>query len=47
VKTAVVTGAASGIGRAIALRLLADDWKVVGVDVDAAGLDRLMQDSSG
>lgn len=45
-KTAVVTGAASGIGRAIALRLLRDGWCVVGVDVDAGGLDRLLQDSS-
>jgi len=46
VKSAVVTGAASGIGRAIAVRLLADGWRVVGVDIDAEGLDRLMQDSA-
>lgn len=45
-KTAVVTGAASGIGRAIAVRLLADGWRVVGVDVDAKGLGRLMQESA-
>lgn len=34
---AVVTGAASGIGRAIAERLLADGWRVSGLDIaDAA-----------
>lgn len=38
-RSVIVTGAASGIGRAIAGRLVADGWKVVGVDRDAAGLD--------
>jgi NAD(P)-dependent dehydrogenase (short-subunit alcohol dehydrogenase family) len=37
-RTAVVTGAGGGIGRAIALRLSAGGWPVVGLDLDAAGL---------
>ena len=32
-KSAIVTGAASGIGRATAERLLRDGWRVVGVDL--------------
>lgn len=38
---AVVTGAASGIGRAVSSRLVAERWVVVGVDVNESGLDEL------
>jgi len=37
--TAVVTGSSSGIGRAVARRLLADGWAVVGVQRGAADID--------
>ncbi len=37
-RTAVVTGAAMGIGKAVAARLIADGVHVVGVDVNAAAL---------
>ena len=40
-KVAVVTGAASGIGRGIARRFVAEGATVVGGDIDAAGLDAL------
>lgn len=38
-KTAIVTGVASGIGRAVALRFLAEGARVAGFDLDGAGLD--------
>jgi NAD(P)-dependent dehydrogenase (short-subunit alcohol dehydrogenase family) len=38
--SAVVTGAAAGIGRATAARLIGDGAIVVGVDTDAAALDQ-------
>ena len=40
-KTAVVTGAASGIGRSVALRLAREGFDVLGVDMNAAGLTKL------
>jgi meso-butanediol dehydrogenase/(S,S)-butanediol dehydrogenase/diacetyl reductase len=38
-KAALITGAGSGIGRATALRLVAEGAAVLGVDVDGDGLD--------
>ncbi|WP_088289413.1 SDR family NAD(P)-dependent oxidoreductase [Kineosporia sp. A_224] len=35
---AVVTGAASGMGRSVAERFVAEGWRVLAVDVDASGL---------
>lgn len=40
-EVAVVTGAASGIGRAIAVRLAGDGYRTVAIDIDEGGLDRL------
>ena len=42
-RVAVVTGAASGIGRAIALRLLGEGAKVVFADVNEAGLQSTLE----
>jgi NAD(P)-dependent dehydrogenase (short-subunit alcohol dehydrogenase family) len=40
-KTAIVTGAAGGIGAAIVARLLAEESNVVGVDLDAGAVERI------
>ncbi|OSP40685.1 3-hydroxybutyrate dehydrogenase, partial [Streptomyces sp. 13-12-16] len=42
-RTALVTGAAGGIGRACVLRLAAAGAKVRAVDRDAAGLEALAE----
>ncbi|TLU73103.1 SDR family oxidoreductase [Lichenicoccus roseus] len=44
---AVVTGAARGIGRGIASRLIAGGWTVFGLDTDAGGLARVMDEHGG
>jgi len=41
---AVVTGAASGIGRATAVRLASEGWTVTLLDRDAQGLERAAED---
>lgn len=49
-KVALLTGAASGIGRAIALRLARDGARIFGVDVAADGLaetERLVRENGG
>jgi NAD(P)-dependent dehydrogenase (short-subunit alcohol dehydrogenase family) len=38
-RSAVVTGSSSGIGKAIATRLCADGWRVIGLDKNRAGDD--------
>ena len=38
-RRAVVTGTSSGIGKAIAQQLLADGWKVSGLDIAAPGIE--------
>src|SRR5215470_13243650 len=43
-KVAAITGAASGIGRGTAKRLLAEGWTVLALDRDGAGLEALRRD---
>ena len=42
--TALVTGAASGMGRAVAEQFLAEGWRVIGVDRDGDALARVAGD---
>jgi 3alpha(or 20beta)-hydroxysteroid dehydrogenase len=44
-KTAIVTGAANGIGLATVRHFLSDDWSVIGLDRDEAGLASLTADT--
>src|SRR5262245_26419694 len=46
-KTALVTGAGSGIGRAVTRRLAAEGATVFAVDIDAARLDETRDDAAG
>ena len=44
VLSAVVSGAASGMGSAVAARFVTEGWRVLALDVDDAGLKRLHAD---
>ena len=44
-RVAVVTGASSGLGQAVARRLMGDGWRVALLARDAAGLDAAAQDT--
>jgi meso-butanediol dehydrogenase/(S,S)-butanediol dehydrogenase/diacetyl reductase len=46
-RVALLTGAASGIGRSVALRLAAEGATVFGVDINAAGLDETAASVAG
>jgi meso-butanediol dehydrogenase / (S,S)-butanediol dehydrogenase / diacetyl reductase len=46
-RAAVVTGAGSGIGQSVALRLAAEGARVLGVDIDAVALDRTLALAEG
>jgi NAD(P)-dependent dehydrogenase (short-subunit alcohol dehydrogenase family) len=49
-RTAIVTGAASGLGRALAVRLARDGWTIALADINAAGCEetkRLIEAAGG
>src|SRR5438105_187649 len=41
-KTAIITGAASGLGRALAVRLAQDGWQIAICDIDDAGSQKTL-----
>ena len=44
-KVAIVTGAASGIGRDVTYRFLQEDCTVIATDINSAALDALQQEA--
>lgn len=46
-KAALITGAGSGIGRAIALRLAAEGCAIAALDIDLAGIERTAGEARG
>lgn len=44
-RTAVVTGAGSGLGRALVLRLAAEGWRLALVDCDSAAVAHVLQEA--
>lgn len=46
-KTVVITGAGSGIGRSVALRLVAEGAQVLGLDINAEGLATTVERAAG
>jgi NAD(P)-dependent dehydrogenase (short-subunit alcohol dehydrogenase family) len=46
-RTAIVTGAARGIGAAVARQLARRGWRIVGADLDAPALDALASEIGG
>lgn len=47
VRLALVTGAASGIGRAITLQFVAEGIKVIALDRSEGGLQKLVEETKG
>lgn len=46
-RVALVTGAAGGVGQAVALRLADDGFRVIGIDIDEARLSELAKKAEG
>ena len=45
-KTCVVTGAASGIGRSLSVRLIEEGWRVWALDINGAELDLIASEQN-